>query len=111
MKTVWRFTTAGKKEKQFGKHPTQKPIALIDRCIRASTHPNDVVLDPFSGTASTGVAALKVGRRFIGIEVDKDFAEIGKKRLSEVSPSVNGVTYEHGLKASHYTSRLLERRG
>lgn len=86
MKTVWRFTTAGRKEKQFGKHPTQKPIALIDRCIRASTHPNDIVLDPFAGTASTGVAALKVGRRFIGIEVDESYAEIGVKRLSEIYP-------------------------
>lgn len=86
MKTVWRFTTAGKKEKQFGKHPTQKPVALIDRCIRASTHPGDTVLDPFAGTASTGVAALGVDHRFIGIEVDESFAEIGENRLSQITP-------------------------
>ena len=110
MKTVWQFTAAGRKEKEFGKHPTQKPTALIDRCIRASTHPGDVVLDPFTGTASAGVAALKVERRFIGIEVDKSFAEIGEKRLSQVLPSVTEVTYEHRQKDSHYASRLLERR-
>ena len=86
MKTVWRFTTAGKSEKRFGKHPTQKPIALIDRCIRASTNPGDLVLDPFAGTASAGVAALRVGRRFIGVEMDKNYAEIGEKRLSEICP-------------------------
>jgi site-specific DNA-methyltransferase (adenine-specific) len=91
MKTVWRFTTAGKKEKQFGKHPTQKPIVLIDRCIRASTNPDDIVLDPFSGTASTGVAALGVGRRFIGIEVDESFTEIGEKRLSQITPPLRCV--------------------
>ena len=115
MKTVWRFTTAGKKEKQFGKHPTQKPIALIDRCIRASTHPDDIVLDPFAGTASTGVAALKVGRRFIGIEVDQSFAGIGEKRLSEIYPpppppvaNQETISYQH--EAIPHTSRLFEGR-
>lgn len=86
MKTVWRMAAAGREEKQFGKHPTQKPIALIDRCLRASTRPGAVVLDPFAGSGSTGVAALKIDRRFIGIEIEEPFVEIAVKRLSQAYP-------------------------
>lgn len=85
MKTVWRFTTPGRSEKQFGSHPTQKPVALMDRCIRASTNQGDIVLDPFAGSASTGVAALRAGRRFIGIEIDRNYVGIGMKRLSQIT--------------------------
>lgn len=91
MKTVWRFQAPGAAEKRFGKHPTQKPVALIDRCLRASTHPGDVVLDPFAGSGSTGVAAVRLGRRFIGIESDPAFLELGVKRLeSEASSPSDG---------------------
>ncbi len=86
MKTVWQFTAPGRDEKLFGKHPTQKPVALIERCIRASTDPDDLVLDPFSGTVSTGVAALKTGRRFVGIEVEEEFVDIGLQRLKACTP-------------------------
>ena len=82
MKSVWRFPAAGRAEKRMGRHPTQKPIALIDRCIRASTNPGDVVLDPFSGTAATGVAALMNDRHFLGIEQDPSYVNIGVRRLS-----------------------------
>ena len=85
MKTVWRFAPPGRTEKQFGKHPTQKPVALMDRCIRASTQSGDIVLDPFAGSGSTGIAALKAGRRFMGIEINKSFVEIGMKRLDTVT--------------------------
>ena len=86
MKTVWRFQSAGRDEKRFGKHPTQKPVVLIDRCLRASTNPGDIVLDPFAGTASTGVAAQRIGRRFIGIEVEQEYLDIGARRMSEFNP-------------------------
>ncbi len=82
MKSVWRFPAAGPAEKRMGRHPTQKPVALIDRCIRASTNPGDVVLDPFAGTAATGVAALMNGRRFLGIERDPSYVDTGIRRLS-----------------------------
>ena len=82
MKSVWRFPAAGRDEKRIGKHPTQKPIALIDRCIRASTILGDIVLDPFAGTAATGVAALMNGRHFLGIEQDLSYVNIGARRLS-----------------------------
>ena len=85
MKTVWRFTPPGQRERQFGSHPTQKPVSLMDRCIRASTKEDDIVLDPFAGSVSTGVAALRAGRRFIGIEIDKSYVEIGMKRLRQIT--------------------------
>ena len=84
MKTVWRMTAPGKSEKLHGKHPTQKPVKLIDRCLRASTNPGDLVLDPFAGSGSAGVAALAIGRRFVGIEMSAEYAEIGRLRMSEV---------------------------
>lgn len=84
MKSVWRFPSAGRDERRHGRHPTQKPVALIDRCIRASTNPGDTVLDPFAGTASTGVAALMNGRHFLGIEQDPAYVAIGIRRLSAI---------------------------
>ena len=81
MKTVWQFKAPNASEKRFGKHPTQKPLALIERCLRASTHEGDVVLDPFAGSGSTGIAAVKLRRRFIGIEIDPAFVAIGAQRL------------------------------
>ena len=85
MKTVWRFPAAGRPEKRFGKHPTQKPVALIDRCLRASTNPGDLVVDPFAGSATTGCAALPLGRRFIGSEIEREYADIGGARLSAIA--------------------------
>ena len=81
MKTVWQMKPPNAAEKRFGKHPTQKPLELIERCLRASTNEGDVVLDPFAGSGSTGVAALALGRRFIGIEIDPEFVDISVKRL------------------------------
>lgn len=84
MKNVWRITSPSKKEKLYGKHPTQKPIALIDRCLRASTNPGDLVFDPFAGSSSTGVAALSLGRRFIGCEADPDYIALSIQRLASL---------------------------
>ena len=88
MKSVWRFATPSREEKNFGKHPTQKPVALIDRCLRASTNPGDLVLDPFAGSGATGVAAIGLGREFIGCEKEKEFVHLTIKRLSSL-PSVS----------------------
>ena len=84
MKTVWRMPPPGRDEKRFGKHPTQKPLALIRRCLRASTHPGEIVFDPFVGSGSTGVAALGLGRRFWGVEAMEEYAELSRVRLSDV---------------------------
>ncbi len=75
MRSVWSLTTPKKEEKIFGKHPTQKPEALLDRIILASTNPGDVVLDPFSGSSTTGVSALAYGRKYVGIESNREYIE------------------------------------
>ncbi len=82
MKNVWRFTAPGRAEKSHGKHPTQKPLALIERCLLASTAAGDRVLDPFAGSGSTGVAALQCGRNFIGSEIDPAYVNIATQRLA-----------------------------
>lgn len=85
MKNVWRFHTPSMGEKRHGTHPTQKPTALIARCLRATTDPGDLVFDPFAGSGSTGVAALTLGRHFIGCEQDTVYAHIAAKRLADVA--------------------------
>lgn len=75
MRSVWSILTPGKSEKAHGKHPTQKPEAVLDRIIRASTNPGDVVLDPFSGSATTGVVALRHGRKYIGIDLSAEYID------------------------------------
>ena len=84
MKNVWRLTAPSKLEKKYGRHPTQKPLALIERALLASTSPGDIVMDPFAGTATTGVAALRCSRNFIGSEIDPAYVEIALKRLREI---------------------------
>ena len=82
MRSVWAIGTPKKSEKIFGKHPTQKPLDLLERIILASTNEGDLILDPFMGSATTGVAALKHNRKFVGIEKEKEFVELAEKRLS-----------------------------
>lgn len=84
MKSVWRIKPPSASEKLFGKHPTQKPIELVMRCIDASTQIGDFVLDPFSGSGTTGVAALTMERKFCGIELESDFIDLSVKRLTNL---------------------------
>jgi site-specific DNA-methyltransferase (adenine-specific) len=84
--SLWPLTAPRKHEKEFGKHPTQKPLALMERIVAASTVAGDVVLDPFCGSGTTGVASLTVGRSFIGIDSDRAFLrDLAKKRLAAVA--------------------------
>ena len=83
MKDVWTMTAPGKHEKLQGKHPTQKPIALLERLIEAATDKNDLVIDPFSGSGTTGAACKMLNRRYIGIEIDKKYTALARKRLKE----------------------------
>ena len=85
MRSVWAISTPQKKEKIFGKHPTQKPLTLLERIIMASTKENDLILDPFMGSGTTGVAAVKLGRRFVGIDVEKQYFDLAEKRISAIS--------------------------
>jgi site-specific DNA-methyltransferase (adenine-specific) len=81
MKSVWTIPAPDRDEKRFGKHPTQKPTALVQRILLASSNEGDVVLDPFMGSGTTAIAALRLGRRFRGIEVDPKWVEIAVNRL------------------------------
>lgn len=84
MTDVWRIPAVGKWEKTCGKHPTQKPLRLLYRVILASTDEGDLVIDPFAGSSTTGIAANLLGRKFIGIEQEKAFLELSKKRREEI---------------------------
>ena len=80
MTDVWRIPAVGKWEKNQGKHPTQKTLRLLYRIILASTNEGDIILDPFSGSGTTGIAANLLGRKYIGIEQEKKFCELSLSR-------------------------------
>jgi site-specific DNA-methyltransferase (adenine-specific) len=82
MKSVWTLPAPSQEEKVFGKHPTQKPVALIERCLLASTNEGALVLDPFSGSGTTGVACIRTKRRYIGIESENEYLEMSVKRFN-----------------------------
>ncbi|MDR0447175.1 MAG: site-specific DNA-methyltransferase [Treponema sp.] len=82
MRSVWSIGTPKNSEKEYGKHPTQKPLDLLKRIILASTNENDIVLDPFCGSGTTGVACRCLGNRsFIGMDIEKKYCTLTKKRL------------------------------
>lgn len=83
MKSVWSFTPPTKNEKEFGKHPTQKPLRLLKRIILASTKESDLIFDPFAGSSTTGVAAILLRRKFVGCELEPDFISVSIRRLQE----------------------------
>lgn len=85
MTDVWRLPAIGCWEKSCGKHPTQKPLALLTRIILASTDEHDWILDPFAGSSTTGIAASLCGRRFLGIEQEQEFASLSKARREELN--------------------------
>ena len=89
MRDVWNLPAIARWEKSCGKHPTQKPLALLSRIILASTKQNAWILDPFSGSSTTGIAANLLSRRFLGIEQEKSFLNISVNRRKEIdNPSI-----------------------
>lgn len=108
MKSVWTMPAAGRDEKTHGKHPTQKPVALIARCLRASTNPGDVVFDPFAGSGATGVAALSLDRHFIGCEREDEFVQLSSKRLSAIASEQSEPLYH--VAVGGQKRRLFEKR-
>ena len=85
MRSVWAIGTPLAAEKTHGKHPTQKPLDLLERIVLAATEPGALILDPFMGSGTTGVAAIKHGRRFVGIDIDSQFVELAEKRIYDMS--------------------------
>lgn len=84
MTDVWRLPAIAKWEKSCGKHPTQKPLGVLMRLLQASTKPNDWVLDPFSGSGTTGIAANLLGRKYLDLEIEEEFLAMSKARREEL---------------------------
>lgn len=85
MRDVWPLKAIASWEKRCGKHPTQKPIPLLARMILASTKERAWILDPFAGSATTGIAANLLNRRFLGIELEEKFLEMSRERKREIT--------------------------
>lgn len=110
---VWEIPRVRYRMDEYENHPTQKPLALLERIILASSNPDDLILDPFSGTFTTSFVAKKWGRHSIGIEIEEEYVKIGLRRL-EILTRYKGEelkreprTYE---KPTSTQQRLLERR-
>lgn len=84
MHDVWNLPAVQMREKKFGYHPTQKPECLLERIIVASTNKNDIILDPFMGSGTTGYVAKKLKRHFIGIEKEKSYFDIAQARIKSI---------------------------
>ncbi len=91
MRSVWSIPTTPPSEKAHGKHPTQKPIALLKRIVLASTKEDSIILDPFNGSGTTGIVSKIIGKRkYIGIEMDKEYVDLTIKRY-ESTENQNGL--------------------
>lgn len=112
MTDVWRLPAIASWEKSCGKHPTQKPLGVLSRIIMASTEPGAWILDPFAGSCTTGIAANLLGRRFLGIEREEDFATISKARREELEDDRIRAKYRQKIddlvKAKETQTNLFE---
>lgn len=85
MRSVWSMSTPAPSEKEFGKHPTQKPLNLLKRIVLASTKAGDLIFDPFNGGGTTGLAAKTIGeRQYIGCDINKDYIDLTVKRYNRI---------------------------
>ena len=84
MKDVWTTSLTKPSEKKCGKHPTQKPLEILDRIILASTKEKDLILDPFCGSSTTGISAVRLNRRYIGIDNEKGYIELSIRRYKKM---------------------------
>ena len=98
MKDVWHMPAIGRWEKSCGKHPTQKPLSVLSRIILASTRPNAWILDPFAGSSTTGIAANLLGRKYLGIDIEKEFLELSKLRREELEQPYVFKNYSQRIK-------------
>ena len=84
MKDVWTTSLTKPSEKKCGKHPTQKPLEILDKIILASTKEKDLILDPFCGSSTTGISAARLNRRYIGIDNEKEYIELSIRRYKKM---------------------------
>ena len=106
MKDVWKLPAIAPWEKSCEKHPTQKPLSVLTRAILASTQPNAWILDPFTGSSTTGIAANLANRRFLGIDQEESFLEISKKRRLEIENPKVAANYKQKISGFNDTSEL-----
>lgn len=97
MKDVWKLPAIAPWEKSCGKHPTQKPLSVLTRLILASTKPNAWILDPFTGSSTTGIAANLANRRFLGIDKEDEFLSISRNRKLEIENPKTFATYRQKI--------------
>ncbi len=97
MKSMWTFTPPRIREKSNGRHPTQKPILLLERIVRAASKPGDLILDPFNGSGTTGIAALTHSRRYVGIDIDANYLDLTAARYHEVAAQEPTPSLQVGL--------------
>ncbi len=101
MKDVWRLPAIAPWEKSCRKHPTQKPLSVLTRLILASTQKGAWILDPFTGSSTTGISANLLGRKFLGIDVEKDFLDISVNRRKEIENQETATLYRSKIKGFH----------
>lgn len=103
MTDVWRLPAIARWEKSCGKHPTQKPLALLTRIILASTDENNWILDPFAGSSTTGIAANLCGRRYLGIEKEEPFISLSLTRRIEIEDRKTIQLFQNKLQDLSFT--------
>ncbi|MEA3359633.1 MAG: site-specific DNA-methyltransferase [Thermodesulfobacteriota bacterium] len=106
MKDVWRLPAIEKWEKSCGKHPTQKPFALLTRLILSSTEKGAWILDPFTGSSTTGIVANLLERKFLGIDRELEYLEISKARKKEIEDDNIAQMYKSKIKGFHRKNEL-----
>ena len=106
MKDVWKLPAIAPWEKSCTKHPTQKPLSVLTRLILASTKPNAWILDPFSGSSTTGIAGNLANRRFLGIDQEKEYLEISKNRKLEIEDPKIASKYRQKLQGFNNQKEL-----
>ena len=100
MRSVWAMGTPKTVEKKFGKHPTQKPEDLLKRIVIASTNKGDLIVDPFTGSSTTGIAAYLLGRHFIGVDTEPKYLDVSIKRFEDLDHSLkNKFNFESSVPA------------
>lgn len=108
MKDVWTLPAIATWEKSCGKHPTQKPLSVLTRIILASTKPNDLILDPFTGSSTTGISANLLGRNFIGIDSEKEYLDISVRRRKEIDKLEIANSYRSKIRGFHSNTTLKD---
>jgi len=106
MKDVWQLPAVAKWEKSCGKHPTQKPLSLLTRLILASTEKGAWILDPFTGSSTTGIAANLLERKFLGIDKEIEYLEISKTRKKEIESINISQHYKSKIQGFHDKNEL-----